>query len=294
MSVPKVLRDGDYMFIQTWFGGSDRSMNPPVPRAQFSNFAACSHVRIQGGSPLQEKSDKVFTQGNQENERPFEVENNDSDSDGELKPNQCWSTATRVNQCGGGIACKGTRLKAMTPDVFTDGKKPRLTRSAVQRVFDLYASPTITPTPSRAFAPPLGEKHKGKSQNIMSNRKGITIEEDGPPFAPISSPPVASMATTTQPPVLMGITQPPPPLPTTSSAPSVPPSVAAQLNTPSVSSTPTSTIPSFTAHPSILPIASSSPSASLTPTMSPSPSSIPIELVARYIRNKCTVTKSVE
>lgn len=151
MVVPDVLPDGDYVFSMTWFGGSNRTevKRKKDAEAKFSNFAACAYVTIRGGDELVDAYKRTFTQGYQEE--------SDKMPDEDLEPHQCWSTSSKVRECGG-VKCRGRKVKAMTPGQFnkTEDHPQQLLRSTINNMREerdpemqqKRYRPTMTSTPS--------------------------------------------------------------------------------------------------------------------------------------------------
>lgn len=57
MVVPSVFPDGDYVFAQVWFGG----LHWMGTYSKYSDYFACSFIRIKGGTPVTSEYESTFT-----------------------------------------------------------------------------------------------------------------------------------------------------------------------------------------------------------------------------------------
>lgn len=106
MRVPKVFPNGDYVFVQTWYGGLHwRGVRP-----QFPDYTSCSFVRIAGG-PTAPTHRPTFKRG---------VNNK------RIVPRGLCSTGKLfIGECSG-AECKKRRSFFSKPGEFLRGKRPPL------------------------------------------------------------------------------------------------------------------------------------------------------------------------
>lgn len=108
MIVPKVVPNGDYVLAMVWYGGFDWLRD----RAVFSDFYACSFVRIRGG-PLLRSHTPVFNAGrSKRNGIPYGM---------------CGSCSVSVNECGG-HPCKKRKPGPLKPVEFQNRRPPTVYR----------------------------------------------------------------------------------------------------------------------------------------------------------------------
>ncbi len=169
MVVPRIFPDGRYVFVQTWYGGSDRMGDPDRgAHAKFSNFYMCSLVDIKGGD-AGPTTPVTFEHGIRDNFDPRGKE-------GTLGPRQCWSTSDRMLECGGN-ECKGAKLRAMTPATFKNEQgKPiqpePVTRNDVMRFINSEPDYDMRSVYKEEVFPGWKDKKKKKQQQPKKNHAG--------------------------------------------------------------------------------------------------------------------------
>lgn len=110
-TVPDSIPDGVYAFAQVWYGGVDWTLKI----AKYSDYYACSFVRIKGGKPLRSSYTAKF--------KPSPVKRKG------VPLGQCRTGAIRALQCRGGECIKNKVIFSI-PQEFQRGRKPAVPYSA--------------------------------------------------------------------------------------------------------------------------------------------------------------------
>lgn len=114
-TIPTVYPDGVYVLGMVWMGG----LAPNRKSSLFSDFTACSFIRIRGGI-TQAEYPRQFSRG----------VNRWKD----VAPGTCRTTSVRPRECGGGPCRKPAR--EVKPPAFWGGRRPKIYRSAVVRAIN--------------------------------------------------------------------------------------------------------------------------------------------------------------
>lgn len=110
MTVPRVFPDGDYVFVQSWYGGLFWRANRP----QFPDYTSCAFVRIRGG-PVSQTHRPRFIRGFQNKHK--------------VPPGVCATGKLFLGQCGG-AECRKNKVMYSKPGEFRNGKSPPVVRLA--------------------------------------------------------------------------------------------------------------------------------------------------------------------
>lgn len=106
-TIPRIFPDGDYVFVQSWYGG----MNWQNTRPKFPDYTSCAFVRIRGGWSS-EMHQPLFRPGN---------------SRTALRTGKCETGKLWLGQCGG-APCKRHGFLLARPIPFKQGRKPAYLR----------------------------------------------------------------------------------------------------------------------------------------------------------------------
>lgn len=148
VKIPAVIPDGDYVLGWAWYGGTGggkvENNGPakvkPAPWGYFSDYWACSFVKVQGGAPLAAKHTPVF--------------NNDMR---QFSSEGCMSANDALEVCSS-EPCKVTG-KYQKPREFKNGKTPRpLTPQDFRGFTPKSPSNVNRPTQPRTQPPTAGRR----------------------------------------------------------------------------------------------------------------------------------------
>ena len=112
MVVPDMVPDGVYAFAQAWYGGVDWRLTSP----KYSDYYACSFIRIQGGNPVRwAVTPKFVPSATKKKGVPM---------------GKCRTGALRALECKG-AECSHKKVKYSVPLEFLNGRKPPAVKASL-------------------------------------------------------------------------------------------------------------------------------------------------------------------